>query len=816
MITLKSFTRAVLLVVSLLCLAGPAIADEPSPDGLEFFEKHVRPLLASKCLKCHATDTKQQGELTLDTKAGWEMGGESGPSIVPGKPDESVLISAIRFDSLEMPPSKQLTDEEIDVFVKWVEMGAPDPRVDGGPAAAAQGIDIEKGRAYWAFQQPQKHAPPEVKNAAWPRSDIDRFVLAQQEAAGVSPVADADRRSLIRRATFDLTGLPPTREEVESFVNDASNDETALAKVVDRLLASPRFGERWGRHWLDVARFGETQTNVQLRYAWKYREYVIDAINADMPFDQFIREQIAGDLLPADDDAMRDRQVIATGFLALGDRNVGQIDEVVDEQIDCTTKAFMALTVSCARCHNHKFDPIPTEDYYAMAGIFRSTQVQRSGVKNKPASPLAGCDMEKQKAFQEKLEAFRTDTVRSFQTAKQNRDRADRELKTLQSRYRDKPSDEPRPDVQKAEQKLQETQQAFDKAQQAYDTAMSELQQLEQPVACAVAESAKPADQRVFIRGDRQDQGDIVPRGFVQVASAGGKHLIEDKKQSGRLELAHWIASSENPLTCRTAVNRVWQHLFGVGIVPTSDNFGSLGERPSHPELLDYLAVEFAEDGWSVKRLVRRIVLSRTYRLSTSGNSQNEELDGDNRLLWRMNRRRLDAESIRDAILTFSGRLQLEPPDAGQLANLAYQRPDFDDPHRSVYLPVLRTGGYEFFSAFDGSDPTIVVGRRDVSTVPTQVLYLLNSPLAIDESRRAAERLFEAEKMDDNGRVDLAYWLALSRAPDENERKAMLEFVDNFPALLKQEGKFVKDVPREAWAQACQALIASAEFQILN
>ncbi len=811
---LVKYLACVSFALSFLLTSG-VVAEELKPAERDFFEKKVRPLLVAKCYKCHSAKEKQKGELVLDTKAGWEMGGETGPAVVPGNPAKSLLVDAIQFGDLEMPPKKKMSDEEIAILVRWVKMGAPDPRKGGGPKSP-HGIDVDEGRQYWAFQHPKKTTPPKVKNAAWPRSDIDHFLLAAQEAKGVSPVQDADRLALIRRVTFDLTGLPPTKQDVESFVADGDSTQAALERAVDRLLASPRFGERWGRHWLDVARYGDSRkTNELFSYAWRYRDYVIDSLNNDVPFDQFIKEQIAGDLLPADNDKQRDRQVIATGFLAIGDRSDNQTDEVVDEQMDCTTKAFMSLTVTCARCHDHKFDPIPTEDYYAMAGIFRSTKLKRTQKNNTPQM-LTGGDLKKHEAFIKKLESFRKTVTTKMDTVRRNRDRQLNTLRSIERRYRDKPTDKPRPDVERAKKQVAEAEKKFAQVQKEIDTASAELKKLEQNVACAVTESEKVADQRLYLRGERSSQGDKIPRGFVQVVSASDSYLLKNKEQSGRLELAEWIASANNPLTARTFVNRAWHHLFGVGIVPTVDNFGSLGQRPTNQPLLDHLAVEFADDGWSVKRLIRRMVLSRSYQLSTLGNKKNEQVDGDNKLLWRMNRRRLEAEAIRDTILSFSGHLKLEPPKTGQLADYGYRRPDFTVPVRSVYLPMLRQGGYDFFNAFDIADSTIVVGSRPVSTAPAQSLYLLNSPLVMDESKLAAERLLANKDIDDSQRIQQAYWAALSRAPTEQEQDWIVEFIEAFPAVIKSEGKYVKDAHVEAWTRVCQAIIASAEFQILN
>jgi hypothetical protein len=403
-----------------------------------------------------------------------------------------------------------------------------------------------------------------------------------------------------------------------------------------------------------------------------------------------------------------------------------------------------------------------------------------------------------------------------MQTVERERERAANTLRSAEARYRNQPKDKPRPDVVRAEQALAKVQQKYDQVRKEFERGEQELHEMRPRLAAGVQEGKKPADHALYIRGESGSRGDAVPRGFVQVVTHQGSHAVEDKQLSGRSELAEWIAAPHNPLTARVLVNRVWYHLFGRGIVPTVDNFGAMGEPPSHPELLDYLAVEFMEDGWSVKRLIRRLVLSHAYQLSTVEHPGNLDIDGDNRLVWRMNRRRLEAEAIRDALLAFSGTLDLERPATSQFLEPSYQRVDFDQNCRSVYLPVMRDGSFDFFEAFDGADASMVVGRREVSVVPPQALYLLNSPLVMDHSRQAAERLLSREDLDDAGRIDWAYRLAFSRPATDADQQLGLAFLEEYGRVLEEEGKATGDVPVEIWTRFCQALVASAEFQMLN
>ncbi|HEV3338753.1 MAG TPA: DUF1549 domain-containing protein [Pirellulales bacterium] len=778
-----------------------------TPEQERLFEAKIRPVLATRCGECHSSDAKKlQAGLRLDSRDGLRIGGDSGPAIVPGDPEASLLLRAIRYgdEDLRMPPKEKLSDEVIADFEAWVKMGAPDPRVGTTDPATRPPMDLAKGREFWSFRHPLKVAPPDVKRADWPRGEIDRFLLARLESQGLTPAADAGRARLLRRVTFDLVGLPPTPAELDAFLGDDSPD--SLATVVDRLLASPRFGERWARHWLDVARFAESsgKTNFTYPQAWRYRDWVIASFNADKPYDRFVREQIAGDLLPAENDRQRADQIIATGFLALGSKahdaeNRGQfVLDLVDEQIEATTRAFLGLTVACARCHDHKLDPIGQRDYYALSGIFRSTQTcsgTLAGVfPNFNASPLMELPAEanvpaavpaltaEQRATMEERLAALVRERDAIPPGEANRDRLRRTTSMISTlRYRllmDRPGASPR---------------AF---------------------AMGVRERDEVLDSPLYIRGELDQPGEVVPRGLVRVLCEESSTPIS--QGSGRRELADWVASDANPLTARVIVNRVWLHLFGRGLVPTPDNFGAAGTPPTHPELLDTLAVDFMADGWSIKRLIRRIALTRAYGLDSAFDPQNFELDPDNALVWRMSKRRLDAEVLRDALLAASGRLAGEPPVGSAVARtgegltffLRLAGLDTSDTHRSVYLPVVRDQVLESLALFDFADPSLVTGGRATTTGPAQALYFLNGPFVIRQSEALTDRIGTLEP-DDARRVDLAYRLVLARPPTESERSRALEFVRGGSAGVSEPA-------RETWTQLCQALFSSAEFRYVE
>jgi hypothetical protein len=853
--TRATATQAAVKKASEKTQAGNAVVKKPSgaKADMDFFERKIRPVLVAQCYECHSEKSKiVQANLYLDTREGIRRGGDTGPAVVPGKSDESLLVEALRFQSLEMPPAGKLPDDVIADFVRWVDSGAADPR--DGKAPVPQTVDIEAGRKFWSYQPPRAAAVPKVNDGNWPRTDVDRFVLAKLEAAGLRPAADAEPEALIRRLHFDLTGLPPAPGDVEAFVraygsshprNSGTRQDGATEgrrdgegeyeALVDRLLASPQFGERWGRHWLDLARYGESsgkERNVPYRMAWRYRDYVIDALNADMPYDRFIEEQLAGDQLESQSTEERDRRVIATGFLAIGPRALTErVPEkyhldVADEQLDTVCRVFLATTAACARCHDHKFDPIPTTDYYGLIGIFRSTD-------NVCGVTSLRREFSYSRATALGDEAFRSGPAKAFQD----------EIKGLELAV-DQLNDENRKANKLKDTALQaDVKRRMSEATARLAAARARAESegsASMRFAMAVRDADKPADYAVRIRGEVEDLGPIVPRGFLSVISDAGSPKV-DTERSGRLELARWIASRENPLTARVLVNRLWNHVFGRGLVASTDDFGSMGERPSHPELLDTLAVRFMDDGWSIKRAVRELVLSRTYRqaagLRGEGRGAREGelpqaasqpsaltpdpslVDPDNRLLWRYARRRLAAEEIRDAMLSVSGELDLARPYGSatftipniELGSTARILAADDSPrYRAVYMPMLRGNVPEMLGLFDMADPSLVVGDRDTTTVATQALYLMNGPFVRMRAKKFAERVL-SETAKDDARVAFLYRTALAREPTADESRKIAEFL---ATNLTNGTNELTEIER--WTDVCHAVLTSAEFLYLR
>ena len=817
---------------------GTGFADKPTAEQLAFFEKKIRPVLVDSCYSCHSAEAEKiKGGLALDTRNGFRKGGDSGPSIVPGSPARSPLMTALNHKTkdLAMPPKGKLPDNVIADFEAWVKMGAPDPRDGKAAAGKKYEVDIEKGRSFWAFVPPKPYTPPAVKNAAWVKSPIDAFILAELDKKGLSPVGDVDKRTLIRRIYLDLTGLPPTPDEVEAFVADAKPD--AFERVVDGLLASPRFGERWGRHWLDVARYAESSgraVNMNYPHAWRYRDYVIAAFNADKPYDQFIKEQLAGDLMPSSDPKVKAERMVATGFLAIGaktlnERNGLQFElDVADEQIDVTTQAFLGITAACARCHDHKFDPIPTKDYYALAGIFRSTETCYGTIRlvqsNRPSPTLAlpkDCGLpagttdkltadekariEKQIEDLNKQIAEATDQIRtilprgqvSLLRARLDAFDADGNPKVLAMGTRDKPAGKGGPG-------------GFGGPKGGFGG------------------SNTVADSPVYTRGEPdKPTAERVARGTLQVMSKTPLKIRSGT--SGRLELAEWIASKDNALTARVMANRVWLHLFGTGLVPTADNFGAAGQGPSHPELLDHLALTFVDQKWSVKKLIKTVVMSHAYQLDSKTNAKNHEVDPDNALVWRMAPRRLDAEAMRDGMLAVSGQLNEKPPvgsavskagegpaagrgPMGGGAGIAQAINDPRNANRSVYLPIVRDNLPEALALFDAPDPSLIAADRPTTTVSAQGLFLLNSPFVIRAAEAAADKLLKGTTTDTE-RIRTAYLSFYGRPPTEPELRRGEKFLKDYTAQLTKDRVPPHRRERDTWAVFCQALFASAEFQ---
>jgi hypothetical protein len=998
------FLRPTLLIALALASGGRGFADE----GIDFFEKKVRPLLAERCLDCHSPDKKVKGGLRLDIREGWVKGGDTGPAIVPGEPDKSLFITAIRYKDrdLQMPEKRKMPDEEIAIFEQWVKMGAPDPRTGGTVAKKQTGLTIEEGKKFWCYLPVRKPEVPAVKNAAWARGDIDRFILARIEAAGLQPAPDASAEVLVRRLYFNLIGLPPTPAQIDAFVGKvasrksevgtASRDTSSRSdfalptsdfeSLVDELLASPRFGERWGRHWLDVARFAESSgggRTLLFKDAWRYRDYVIESFNANTPFDRFIREQLAGDVLPAPTPADARRQITATAFLALGPTNYEEQAkqqlrfDIIDEQLDTLGRAFLGQTIGCARCHDHKFDPIPQSDYYAMAGILASTRTLSNYTDNVArwiSAPLPG-----EPAVEATLREHEQE-VAALETQLADAKAALTELSKGLSKATDKPGRSIDPSTlpgividntqakvvgewkrstsvgsyigkdyltdfneEKGEKTVtftpvipasgrydvrlaysyfadradnvrvtvfhadgeeavyvDQTQVPpidgrfislgkfrFEKDGAGYvlisnegttkfvtvdalqlvpegeiviveakeDTANpgrtaaarrvkaleAEVKKLKKdgPIrdtTMAVREDDTIADAQIRVRGLEKQRGETVPRGFLRVALNREPALTPN--ESGRRDLADWIAGTENPLTARVFVNRVWTWLFGAGLVRTVDNFGTTGEKPSHPKLLDHLAGRFVAEGWDVKKLIREIVLSRTWqqavgksevgsRKSESGAAAASSVDPqaalrtphstdpENRLFAHANRRRLDAEQIRDTLLAVSGQLRLDylgPNIAGagdiDANNFSAQNIEyayvFADSRRSVYTPAFRNKRLELFEAFDFGDINATLGQRNVSTVAPQALYLLNHPFVVDQARAAAERTMALSGSDEE-RITAAFRQTLGRAPSASEMEKCRRFLASGPTPSL-----------ETWTLLHQTLFACLDFRYVE
>jgi mono/diheme cytochrome c family protein len=816
-----------------LLIATPALSAAPgaNPDekAVAFFEKKVRPILVNHCSTCHSADTKPSGGLRVDDRNGLLSGGNTGPAVVPGKPGESLLLRRVTQanEKRRMPrEGKPLSREQIADLRKWIRDGAAWPAVALPSSLGKPRPQYERlKREHWAWQPLSDPKVPKVRNTSWPRSAIDQFLLARLEAQGLTPTADADRAALLRRVTFDLTGLPPTPAELDGFLRDNSAD--AFTRVVDRLLASAHFGERWGRHWLDVARYAEStgpSRNLPYPHAWRYRDYVIDAVNADVPFDRFLREQIAGDLLPAPSGPERDRLLAATGFLALGVKDVNQrfkvrfIMDNVDEQIDVVSRGVLALTVSCARCHDHKFDPIPTTDYYALAGIFTSTD-NCAGLRNKMGG--GGLDY-----YNPAMLVRLTATVPpppAEQVRKMQEEVA--KAKAEWDAIRGTPKGLARGTNGQPFQR---------RFRLKYERLRGELAALNDPAARGYAihgvrEAQKIGDTAIRIRGVAERLGPAVPRGFLSAFQVPGAPRV-NPKQSGRRELAEWLASPKNPLTARVFVNRAWHHLFGQGIVATVDNFGVTGAAPSHPELLDHLASRFIRDGWSVKKLVRAVVLSRAYQLASDAPARQRAIDPGNRLVRRHSPRRLDAEELRDALLACAGRLDPRRPagsatmtlrvvemrDTGPEARKLHEHADRST-YRSVYLPLLRGLTPHTLEAFDPVEQTLVTGRRDATTVPGQALYLLNSPFVRRQSLALAEALLQPKDATDAARIEQAYRLTLARSPNRREVERAQTFLAEYAAeYRKQDVQQPQAARSAAWQAFVQALFASAEFRYLK
>jgi Protein of unknown function (DUF1553)/Protein of unknown function (DUF1549)/Planctomycete cytochrome C len=968
-------SRSLIRIASLSALllfaalsAGPSgLAEEADHD---FFEAKIRPLLSDNCFACHGAASQMAG-LNLSTAETFLKGGASGPVVVKGEPESSRLIDVVRYQgSIKMPPSGKLKDQEIAELTAWVKMGAPWPASQTTPAVAPAPKPVQysfskEQKEFWAFSPVKDYRPPAVRNQAWCQSPVDRFILAELEKKGLTPAKPADKLTLLRRVTFDLIGLPPTVNEINDFLKD--DLPGAFARVVDRLLNSPRYGERWGRHWLDVARYADSagaDEDIRYPYAYRYRDYVIEALNLDLPYDQFVRQQLAGDLLPAGKPGeMNTTGIVATGFLQVGPKLLAEQDkpkmvyDMVDEQLDVTARAFMALTVGCARCHDHKFDPLPTRDYYSMASIFASTRslskVQSlvSELLFVPLVPKKIADRyrEHQARIKAKLEEIQdlldTEGARRATTLRpllskymlaswqyENRPGSLSNLALENWARREnlepgilehwiqylKPTDEVLPHLEpwlrcvktsantltsqdvteqtlpapppslvevalslqkesetiaaewqetlaqwkrKAEEaiKVQMTppekpvfekgkhrffadvflekgpfalpekdpEQVFSQEARAKITSLrTEHEALkkglppEPPMACAVEEGPS-VQQRVFIRGNVANPGEEVPKQFLQIIA--GEHQVPITRGSGRLELADWLINPNHPLTGRVMANRLWQWHFGEGLVRTPNNFGKLGESPTHPELLDYLTRQFVKKSWSIKAMHRLILLSSTYQMSSTISKEAFETDPANRLLSHMSRRRLEVEEIHDGMLALGGELDLT---MGGTLQTGFGTDEENDNsrlsiapettrRRTCYLPLRRSNLPSLLNLFDFGDATTPTESRSRTNVASQALYMMNSEFVADRAQLVASRIVSDSESDDRERVVAAYLYILGRKPKDSEVEEVLSYRDTLEKRMvgsakSPEGSLSPDL--KAWQSLCRVLLSSNEF----
>lgn len=822
---------------------------------LNFFDEKVLPLLQNRCYECHSHQAgKAKGGLVLDSRAGWSKGGELGAVIIPGQPDESLLITAVRYrdEDLQMPPKEALPAEEVEVLEKWIREGAFDPRttaIAGQPGSESGPVAAEE---LWSFEPVANPIVPQFGDATWLRSDVDRYILSYLHRKGLKPLGDAAARTLIRRIHFDLIGLPPSVEAQNRWLRRyAQGRERAIAELIDELLETPQFGERWARHWLDTARYAESNGNNRnrvFRYAWRYRDWVIDALNEDMPYDQFLKEQLAGDLMPAGSAEERKRQRIATGFLAIGPKpyypTIVPFDDAepdrarydwAAEQIDATMTGMMGLTVGCARCHDHKFDPIPTRDYYALAGIFRSTeprfgmyyhlfgvaegQAQRDFLYDWNLLVLNDEILPEIKPLQDEYTPLAMEENRLLRRLAH----FPRRITNLEDRISKGSNLGPeeiaqvREEIASIQAKIEREERRLPVVQKLKAQKKSSfLFQVDQ--AMGVEDATNPSDVALRITGDHARTGPLVSRGFVSTLNFENAPERINNKQSGRLELAEWVAHPNNPLTPRVAVNRIWYHLFGRGIVNTLDNFGSSGEVPSHPELLDHLAYCFVHEfAWSQKDMIRYLMTSRVYQLTSSetrASADHFETDPENTLYWRMKPRRLEAEAIRDSMLSVSGRLNLERPQGSLLTEFEYHADivtgdrekalaELAGNYRTIYVPSLRGHRHRLYDLFDYPDDESVNSARNSSTVPTQALYLLNNPLVMDYSASLATWVEGLGAVDDENRLKQLYERCYGRPPNMEELRRDLEY-------LKSAAPIKEGEPR--WRELTQSILISSEF----
>lgn len=777
------FLSAVLMV---LCIpVSGAAADAASNKGSVFFEKKIRPLLVKHCYECHSEDAgERQGGLLLDRRTGWMEGGDTNKAVIPGEPDASLLITAVRYadENLQMPPEEKLPAGQIRLLEQWVRLGAPGPKVDRGESEFSRLGDQEylfsQANDHWAFQPVQAVTPPETGRASWNRHAIDRFIDARLAENGLTPSDPADARTLMRRLSYDLTGLPPTMDAIRQFIEDVKSDrDAAIAQTVERFIDSPVFGEHLGRMWLDVARYADTdsayrpdtRTPHYFPFAFTYRDYVVGSFNSDKPFNEFVREQFAADLIGF---KPGDPEMAALGFLAAGPFANRDQQETLDDQIDVTTRGLLGLTAACARCHDHKYEPIPTADYYSLRGVFASlVRINPLDEKKQPLVPGYEPSEADLADYEEQRAAIDDKVTKAGSSKSKNNNRS-------------------------VAQKIRETE-------------LAELL-LFHPGAPAramrVMDRRQPLEPVIFIRGDAGSPGDKVPRRFLKIIDEDQSEFPDDA--SGRLQLAEHIVDPSNPLTARVFVNRVWGYLMGSHLVDTPSDFGLQGSKPTHPELLDWLADDFIRNGWSIKHLVRSIVTSQTYQQRSDYREQAAGIDPQNRLLWRTNRKHLSIEAIRDSLLAVAKQLDPTPRGrAGQLWTEGYTR------RRAIYGYINRFNLDPTLRAFDFPTPVQSQPKRGESIVAPQTLFTMNAPFVIDQTVAVTETSEFRECQSDEDRVTALFELILQRSPAEQETERVLKFVE-----LQSRFNTPKDKSRRAstWPLVAQSLMMSNEFQYID
>jgi len=803
--------------VSLLCVlffTGSAVHAADDGEAIEFFEKRIRPVLANNCYRCHGPE-KQESDLRLDSYAAMLRGGATSPAVVPESPDESLLIHVIEYEDeeLQMPPDKRLDDEVVQDFRDWIADGAAHPEAKpsepGKPATDAAQPTTE----HWSFQPVTRPNLPKVERVNWPQSTIDYFILAQLEEKQLGVTQPADQRSLMVRATIDLTGLPPTREQIEEYLSDRAPG--SYERLLDRLLASPAYGERWGRHWLDVARYADSNgldENIAHGNAWRYRDYVIRALNHDKPFDRFVREQVAGDLLTAEHADLALESQVATGFLTLGPKVLAEGDEtkmqmdIIDEQIDTVGRGLLGLTLGCARCHDHKFDPISTRDYYSLAGIFKSTKTMASFKRIAQWNEVEVWSKAEQEAYNSAHERV----VAAEKSLTEFIAKANEGVKT-----RVKLEGEPKQEEFAKHYDEQTTRQV-----EQLTTTVGELKAArgEIPMAMGVTDG-EVSDVKVHIRGSHLSLGAVAERTTPAVFTSVETPAFSEN-QSGRLQLANWLTDPSHPLTSRVIVNRIWRWHFGRGLVDSTDNFGLLGDYPSHPDLLDHLASGLMQRDWSIKELHKWIMLSSTYQMGSNHNLHAAQQDPENIFLWRYPIRRVEAEVIRDRLLFVSG--LLDRSMGGSMLHVKNREfffdhtskdlTNYDSPRRSIYLPVVRNNLYDFFQLFDYTDASVASGDRSSSTVAPQALYMMNSPLVEEAACKLAERLPDASV---KVRLEALYWYALSRPPVSEELQRAKKYIKQLKTQLTLDGVEAEELEYKTWQALCQSVLATSEFMYL-